>query len=57
MDALVGKKIVKDLDDQLKLLVEKIRGEQSSQVREILRLSQKAKESHVKLRVIRLISW
>jgi len=38
LDALVGKEVVEDLDDQLQLLVEELRGEESLQVRQVFGL-------------------
>ena len=54
LDALVGKEVVEDLDDQLQLLVEELRGEESPQVRQVFWLSEEAQQRHVELRVVRL---
>lgn len=38
LDAFVGEEVVEDLDDQLELLVEELRSEESSQIGEVLGL-------------------
>lgn len=54
LDALVGKEVVEDLDDQLQLLVKELRGEESPQVRQVFGLPEETQQRHVQLRVIRL---
>ncbi len=54
LDALVGKEVVEDQDDQLQLLVEELRGEESPQFRQVFGLPEETQQRHVELRVIRL---
>jgi hypothetical protein len=57
LDAFIWKKVIEDLNDQFELLVKKIGCQKSPQVREVLGLSQEAKESHVELGIIGLVGW